>query len=313
MGRKWLFNFMVCAVTSTIAMAQKRNAQYENYIYKYKDIAIEQMMMHKIPASITLAQGIFESGAGKSELAINTNNHFGIKQGGGWNGPVYTHPDDKKDDKFRVYNSVSQSFEDHSQILLKPRYQRLFNLNILDYKGWAKGLRECGYATNPNYPERLINIIELYQLNEIDRQAIETKGKKQKDNLHEDVVYIQQNNLTESQKRIYSSNNGVDCVKALRGDTWDSLAKELNVKKKKLLKFNEATEQTYITEGSFIYTQKKQNKGPKDMEGKWHHIKRGESMYSIAQLYGVNVKVLYKINFKSTDFTPSEGDIIMVR
>ena len=314
MHSRFLLKLIVFFATINI-MAQKRNAQYENYIQTYKDIAIEQMRIHKIPASITLAQGIFESGAGKSELAINTNNHFGIKQGGGWNGPVYTHPDDLKDDKFRVYKSVSQSYEDHSQILLKPRYQKLFNLDILDYKGWAKGLKECGYATNPNYPQRLINIIELYQLNEIDRLAIahNSNGKKHKHEKKTEVIVNQQPQHETRQVRIYTTNNDVECVKALRGDTWESLSKELGIKKNKLLKFNEAIDITPVVEGTFIYTQKKQDKGPIEMKGQWHKIKKGESIYSIAQLYGVNMKTIYKINFKTPEFIPREGDILLIR
>ena len=148
---------------STPAFSQKWNKAYQDYIDLYKDIAIEQMLKHNIPASITLAQGLLESGAGRSTLAVKGNNHFGIKCHE-WNGPTMIKSDDRPDDCFRVYTNPKQSYEDHSAFLKRPRYKSLFQLSRTDYRGWARGLKACGYATNPAYAQSLINIIEPYQL-----------------------------------------------------------------------------------------------------------------------------------------------------
>ena len=146
--------------------SQRPNQAYWEYIEKYRSMAQDQMMRHRIPASITLAQGLLESAAGRSELALKANNHFGIKVGTGWTGPYVIKSDDRPDDRFRKYNNVAESYEDHSQFLLKPRYASLFKLNITDYKGWANGLKQCGYATSPTYAQQLITIIENYGLHQ---------------------------------------------------------------------------------------------------------------------------------------------------
>ena len=286
------------------AQAQ-RNSSFERYIEQYKDVAVDQMHKYGIPASITLAQGLLESGGGNSELARKSNNHFGIKCGADWQGPYVTHFDDNRNERFRVYASPSQGFEDHSQFLLKPRYQRLFRLSILDYKGWARGLKACGYATSPTYADRLISIIELYQLNDLDEDPRAPKFVMPE---YRDVP-VQPVNLFHARV----SNNNIPCVVARRGDTWESLARELKVSKKNLLKFNEAFEEMEIEEGSFVYLQKKATKGPDFMKGKWHKIQRGESMYSIAQKYGIRLSSLYKMNFKDADFEPVEDDLLRVR
>jgi len=141
------------------------------YIDKYKSIAVQEMNAFGIPASITIAQGLYESGAGNSELARVANNHFGVKAGLSWNGKVYYKDDDNRNDAFRVYNSAEESFRDHSNFLKKKNYAALFQLDITDYKGWARGLKKAGYATNPQYPEILIGIIEKYNLQQYDQPA----------------------------------------------------------------------------------------------------------------------------------------------
>jgi flagellum-specific peptidoglycan hydrolase FlgJ len=141
------------------------------YIDRYKDIAIREMNLYGVPASITLAQGLFESGSGNGDLARSANNHFGIKVTPGWDGKVYYKDDDEKNDAFRVYASPEESFRDHSLFLKRKNYTSLFTLDITDYKGWAYGLKRAGYATNPNYPSLLISIIEKYNLGQYD-----TKG-----------------------------------------------------------------------------------------------------------------------------------------
>jgi hypothetical protein len=149
------------------------------YIERYKDIAIREMNLYGVPASITLAQGLFESGSGNAELARVANNHFGIKVTPGWNGKIYYKDDDQKNDEFRVYDSAEDSFRDHSLFLKRKNYTSLFSLDITDYKGWARGLKKAGYATNPNYPSLLINIIEKYKLQQYDTKGGMVEVKKQ--------------------------------------------------------------------------------------------------------------------------------------
>ena len=145
------------------------NKTYQAYFDSYKDVAIGQMLQYGIPASITLAQGVLESGAGQSELARKSNNHFGIKCNG-WTGRKVYHDDDELGECFRAYDNALDSYVDHSLFLRNSqRYSRLFTLKKTDYKGWAKGLKACGYATSPTYASRLIEIIELYGLDQYDK------------------------------------------------------------------------------------------------------------------------------------------------
>lgn len=169
----------------TILCAQSVNATYQAYIEQYRDIAIAQQKKHGIPASITLAQGILESAAGKSELAMKAKNHFGIKCTSDWTGPTYSHDDNKAGECFRKYSNVSNSFEDHSLFLKRSRYASLFELSVKDYKNWAYGLKACGYATDPKYPEKLIRIIELYDLDKLasGKNIANTSGDSKKKKL----------------------------------------------------------------------------------------------------------------------------------
>ena len=160
---------LLCTLPSGAQM--KWNQTYQTYINQYKDLAIEQMLKYRIPASITLAQGLFESAAGRSSLVRQGNNHFGIKCHTSWTGPTQYHDDDARGECFRVYSDARESYEDHSRFLARQqRYARLFSLNSNDYKGWARGLKQCGYATNPQYANKLIQIIELYKLHDYDKE-----------------------------------------------------------------------------------------------------------------------------------------------
>ena len=156
--------FLIILLTFAGSANAAESAQVE-YIEEWKGEAVRQMKMYAIPASITLAQGVLESGNGNSELAKKSNNHFGIKCHAGWQGGRTYHDDDEKGECFRVYDDGKDSYEDHSKFLLRDRYASLFELDLDDYKGWAKGLKKCGYATNPKYPELLITIIERHDVN----------------------------------------------------------------------------------------------------------------------------------------------------
>ena len=160
-------SIIVLSCLSVALWAQSKNATYEAYIDEYRQVAIEQQRKHGIPASITMAQAILESAAGQSELATKANNHFGIKCTSDWPGKTYKYNDNRHNECFRKYAEVADSYEDHSLFLKRKRYESLFALSMGDYKNWAYGLKACGYATDPKYPEKLIRLIELYDLNKL--------------------------------------------------------------------------------------------------------------------------------------------------
>ena len=296
--------FFVCFLilcSGYIFAQNKRNADIVKYVDDYKDIAIRQMRAHRIPASITLAQGILESGAGKSELARRSNNHFGIKCGASWSGKTIKYDDDERNECFRVYKSAEDSYEDHSRFLKKPRYQSLFSLDPLDYKSWARGLKACGYATSPVYANSLIKIIETYELYMFDEDLHGMSRRRVNDDVK---LYV----------HIIESNNHIMCIRAKDGDTWKSLSKEFSLSQRKLLKYNDAIETVAILPGDIIYLEKKQKKASKVYKkNPWHKVRAGESMYSISQLYGIRLKNLYKLNFRSVDDVVREGDLLKLR
>ena len=284
-------------------MAQRRNSAYEDYINRYKDIAIEQMMRHRIPASITLAQGLLESGAGKSLLTVSSNNHFGIKCHNEWTGRRFYKDDDIKDDCFRVYDNARESFEDHSKFLLRPRYQSLFRLKTTDYKGWARGLKACGYATNPQYADKLIGLIELYGLYEYDYAKKYDKFIATHSGVNTSGHY--------ANHRIYYRNKNYYLV-ANGGETFKTLAEEVGVSYRKLAKYNERDKKDVLSQGDIIYMEKKRSKAEKMYKNQPHVVRANESLYDIAQLYGIRLKYLCKKNGLPLDYVPRPGDRLRV-
>lgn len=178
--------------TSSSSSVGRPTMAGNDYIAHYKDIAIAEMNKYGIPASIKLAQALLESGNGNSYLAREANNHFGIKCGGVWKGKSVTRPDDNINDCFRVYENPEQSFRDHSEFLLRPRYSALFKLDKNDYKGWAKGLKAAGYATNPRYPDLLIEMIERYRLDQYDRRETPKEKVVREEVVKEEIVQLVQ-------------------------------------------------------------------------------------------------------------------------
>lgn len=294
-------------VACTGVLAQmKWNQRYQTYINQYRDLAIEQMLKFKIPASITLAQGLLESGAGYSELATKGNNHFGIKCHG-WTGRKTYHDDDEAQECFRAYNNVYESYEDHSLLLSRqPRYRSLFSLDGDDYKGWAHGLKKCGYATSPTYAQKLIGIIELYKLQQYD------KAKKY-DRFMESRTYKDNPSAKGGILHPIHRYNKNYYIVVKQGDTFRSLGKELGLSYRKIAKYNERNKRDKLVVGEAIYLKKKQKKADKTYKNRPHTVKPGESMYSIAQYYGMRVKSLYKKNGLSPDYVPKVGDKLRVR
>ena len=283
----------------------KWNQAYQTYINQYKDLAIEQMLRYRIPASITLAQGLFESAAGRSDLVRQGNNHFGIKCHN-WTGPTQYHDDDARGECFRVYQDARDSYEDHSKFLARqPRYRSLFRLKRTDYKGWARGLKKCGYATSPTYAKQLIGIIELYKLHKYDKATkydrfmvdrSEVKGIAPGTNLHQIHIY---------NKNYY--------ITVRPGDTFRSIGEEVGISYKKIAKYNERDKDDRLVPGEIIYLKKKQKKAIKAYKNRPHRVKDGESMYSIAQYYGIRTESLYKMNRLNPDYSIQVGDYLRVR
>ena len=294
---------------------QARVPSFEEYINKYKNLAIQQQKEYKIPASIKLAQGLLESAAGSSRLARIGNNHFGIKCKEEWRGGRMYHDDDAKNECFRTYKSAEESYLDHSLFLANRKYYvSLFDLNIYDYKGWAHGLQKSGYATDKSYGEKLIRIIETYELYKYD------KAKPQDKTYISDEIYEIRLNIQDSNKdypeslywkrRIHQT-NGIHFITVQANDTYDIIAYDTRLKRKKLLKYNEVTIDHKLNSGDILYLQAKKKYASK--ENNTHTIKGGDSMHSISQLYGMRLKSLYKLNKLKEDYIPKPGDILKVR
>jgi len=264
-----------------------------NYIQQYKNLAISEMHRYRIPASITLAQGILESGSGASKLAMNANNHFGIKCHVYWDGPSVYHDDDEKQECFRKYNSVDESFRDHSIFLSeRNRYSFLFALRKNDYKGWAKGLQKAGYATSNTYAKKLIRLIDEYNLTQYDNKKLNKKDQEK----------LALNNDMELNLKVYQKNY-TKYVLAKKGDFYDDIAEKMDVWLWELLKYNECEIDRLLLEGEKVYLQPKRKKGSKS----YHVVSEGEDMYSISQLYGIKLKHLYKKNRMDIGTEPYVG------
>lgn len=331
--KKLLF-YMLTALGSMPAAAQN-NATYLKYIETYKEMAIDQMRRHNVPASITLAQGILESAAGQSYLATAANNHFGIKTGSTWSGPWVTKDDDSSQEKFRKYSSPEESYEDHSLFLHKQRYAALFDLDPTDYRGWAYGLKAASYATNPKYPSLLIELIEDYNLAQYDYTD------RQTGNSHNTLGTVLVNNVplatdgdgiltyvTEDYDPEYgytsSTNNkhyrtithvphicnDVVFVVANEGDSYESIAYEMGIDPAKVRKYNEVSTFHTTKKGDIVYLHPKKNHVAYRIRGAFHKIERGESMHSISQRYGIKLNNLYRWNNLHGTYQATVGDLL---
>ncbi len=297
----------------------KWNQRYQTYIDMYKDVAIYEMLTHNIPASITIAQGLLESGAGSSDLSRKGNNHFGIKCHD-WTGPTMTHDDDYRGECFRVYQSAFDSYEDHSKFLERARYKKLFSLSRTDYVGWAKGLKACGYATNPKYAQMLIDIIQCYKLHELDKAKTYDEANLRRVTGKRDLANVSQGPSvsTSSATSVTGSahevrmNNCNYYVIARKGDTFKSIAKEFELSYRKVAKYNERDKKDVLEEGDIVYLEKKRTKADKQFKKRPHIVQPGESFYSIAQKYGVRLKSLYKKNNLTSDYQLHVNDKIRV-
>ncbi|MBN2767375.1 MAG: glucosaminidase domain-containing protein [Paludibacteraceae bacterium] len=290
--------------------SQSKNQAYINYIQNFHKLAMLQQAEHGIPASITLSQGLLESGAGQSELARKSNNHFGIKCHD-WQGDKTYHNDDAQGECFRKYKHVLDSYEDHSTFLkTRARYAFLFQLSPTDYEAWAHGLKKAGYATDPSYAFKLISIIENYDLHQYDLHKIDVK-QADHTNAQDFFSNNQIGTVTAYRTHQIYKNNRVKFVVSQVGDSYASLSEELNISEKRLRRYNEVNEFTELLPNTQVYLRYKKSKAAR---GYSHHVvKSGESMYSIAHNYGIKLEKLYKLNEMPYDKGAHLGQVLKLR
>lgn len=300
----------VLMVSLFCVLAFSLNAQdaYRSYIEKYKVPAVEQMYKYGVPASITLAQGLLESGAGRSRLATKANNHFGIKVGSNWRGPYILVDDDAPNEKFRAYNNAAESYEDHSLFLRNNRrYASLFQLHRDDYKRWAKGLKKAGYATNPRYAELLIDLIERYDLHRFDKMK---KGEWEK--MARNQAKSGNSVSLAFDRQVFKCNNCYYVV-AREGDTYADIAKWAGKSERRLRRYNEVPKGVEPEAGDVVYLEKKKSKASRKLKGTYYSVKPGDSLHSIAQMYGIRMETLYKNNNLPLNATVSVGQTLKIR
>lgn len=326
---------LILAVSVAVrAQVKPVNPDYQAYIDKYSEMAVREMQQYRIPASITLSQGIIESNCGKSPLAKDANNHFGIKCQKDWTGETYLFDDDKEQECFRKYNNAEESYRDHSLFLTtRTRYSELFSLELTDYKGWARGLSKCGYATNPNYPDILIRVIEDCQLfrfdditmaeqlaaNKENSEKVISQAQAERQNDASQVYYrkaykmpsageFKLRDVSKLGRKVYE-NNGIPFIFALRNDTWHSIASEFGIYSFQVYKQNDLKESDAIAEGQILYLE------PKKRQAAATSCIMGDndSMYSVSQRYGIKLSYLYKYNGLQPGDEPVSGTTIYLR
>ncbi len=294
---------------------------YNAYIERNAERALVSQKIYRVPAAITLAQGLLESGAGKSTLASRANNHFGIKCHD-WRGEKFYQKDDGPRDCFRVYSDIQDSFDDHGKFLRNnSRYAGLFNLSMDDYKGWAKGLQRAGYATDRGYANKLIKIIEDYQLylitddNPDRRYAYNrpTQPKREVNRQGDPLQYQKpatRDTAPRDERDVFIS-YGLLYVLAKPNDDLPSIARDMGISERELQRFNDFPKGYPLSEGDIVYLQRKLLRAePPFYE---HTVKVGESIHSIAQTYGLQLSALYDLNGLTPDYEPTEGDILRLR
>lgn len=299
-----LFATILFAFISNHGFAQSAEV-IKNYIDRYKEVAIEEMQRTGVPAAITLAQGIHETGAGTSDLVLKSNNHFGIKCKTEWNGPAVYHDDDARGECFRKYDDPIQSYRDHSDFLKnRPYYASLFKLDPLDYKAWSYGLKKAGYATNPKYPQILIKLIEDYNLQDYTLVAMNLKQPDTNNaSFASNSTTIQPETAQTAKvekkdlKQIYPSTvfkiNNTKVLLVLKGTSFLKVATENEIGLSRLFDFNDMPEQEVAADDQLVFLQRKRKVGEKE----FHIVEEGETVYDIAQSEGIRLEQLMELNY----------------
>ncbi|MES2514195.1 MAG: glucosaminidase domain-containing protein [Bacteroidota bacterium] len=290
----YLFSIIVIVTQAQTKMSP------EDYINAFKDDAIKEMYLHRVPACITLAQGMLESGNGNSALCRNANNHFGIKCHKEWGGETYIMDDDSAGECFRKYENVLDSYSDHSLFLFsRSRYAPLFELALDDYKGWCYGLKKAGYATDPRYPQRLIELIERYKLQDLN--TIENSPKQ---------ILTAQNPIKSdlALRDVYRFNH-IKFVIAKDNDSFYKIANDFNIELEDILEFNDLKKTDKLNYGQKIYIEKKRRRALEP----YHVVQKNESLKSISQLHGIRLSSLCKKNRLKPDDKLKIGDVLYLR
>lgn len=320
MKKSLLISSIFLIATTTFAQPAPKDSQparltANDYINDYADDAVRDMKKTGVPASITLAQGMFESDYGNSPLAKEAKNHFGIKCHNEWTGKTYIQDDDEKDECFRKYDDVLQSYDDHSMFLkTRDRYKQLFNLEVTDYKGWAVGLKEAGYATNPQYAERIIKIVEENNLQRFDVQGADAVAQLKEKQIASTAKPLPISKTTNESKSLYNIATNTMCddipyVIASKGDTWFKLAKDNNLSLGDIFKYNDVNTNDILRPGMIIYLDSKHNRA----EQEFYITKKGDTMWYISQLYGIKLRKLYRHNDVDDTKDLTEGQKIALR
>lgn len=292
----------------------------KDYISMFSEYAIRDMHKTGVPASITLAQGMLESEFGNSSLAKEANNHFGIKCHKEWFGPTFIMDDDEKNECFRKYNSVYDSYDDHSNFLrTRQRYADLFTLELTDYKGWAKGLKKAGYATNPQYADKLIELIERYQLDDFDKVTASkinegyvwnSKNKNSnKQNPERDIPLFSESTIEINNSEIQMSGNQVPFILAKEGDTYLKIATQSDLRLWQMIKYNDSQKDHPLKKGEVVYLKPKRSKGTEDE----HILQEDETIWSVSQKYAIRLDKLYKRNGIEPGKKVKPGTVLKLR
>jgi hypothetical protein len=306
---------LICFSCGAVAQQADFNVLVTRYIQEFKGIAVKEMMVYRVPASITLAQGIIESSAGTSKLAMEANNHFGIKCHKGWNGDTFYQDDDEKQECFRKYSDPVESFRDHSYFLtLRDRYKSLFELDVTDYQGWAKGLKAAGYATDPTYADKLIKMIQTYSLNTYDNADFSSafgdsflaiEDVKAREAWLSSFIVVGEGT---NGRHIYE-NNRLQLTIARKGDNLDKIGRDFDITPKKLAAYNDMGPNPTIKPGQMIYLESKRRKAAASS----HVVKEKETLFMISQMYGIKLKMLYKRNDIPEGLEPPKGRLLQLR
>jgi hypothetical protein len=311
-------NFLLVCTANFLLAAPQRQSRQE-YIDRFARIAVQEMIEHHIPASITMAQACLESSDGNSELTRQSNNHFGIKCKKNWTGPSVRHNDDEANECFRKYGSAEESFSDHSEFLTSsPRYSFLFAYDIRDFKKWAYGLKQAGYATDPAYPAKLIKIVEdfrLYELDQLDRKYVKVPEQKRHFSL---FGFLRKKQPDQSlavasgfKPRTIEKRNRRKSFTAIEGDDYVRIADEFQKKDWQIYKYNDAQSGDVPEPGEPVYLRTKRSKAPRGND--FHMGQKGETLRSIAQWYGVKLQSLQKMNRLSDPTESVAGKAISLR
>ena len=325
--KRFLVVVMLAIVVGVSAKAAVRQTR-EEYVERYKAIAIAHMERYGIPASITMAQGILESDSGNSRLSTSSNNHFGIKCKKSWTGDRVYHDDDAKGECFRAYPSVEASYQDHADFLdQSPRYDSLFAYPSDDYRSWARGLKAAGYATAPDYAERLVTIIErykLYLLDQEDGDRVYSSTETAKENA--EAWFERYSTAPESSgagadpfRVTLSSHKGYNVyrtnhtcyVLAKEGDTYATLGAAFHISERTLRKFNDATKSDTLSKGDIVYIERKKSQW--EGNAMLHVVRRGETLHSLAQSFGIRSRSLARLNSLARGGEFVHGQTIKIR